>query len=376
MATIDPAHLTFALRTHERLRDLPRDGDLLWSPYSVAAALAMVAAGARGRTRDELDDYLAPGGGLDDLLDRVRAGASPDTDTAAPDASGVAVANTLWAQQGLPVVPAYEGLLRGMPGGAVRNADFHRDPGGAAGMINDDVAKTTRGLIRAIVDPNAVSGAEAVLVNALWVFVAWRDRFAVRETRPRTFHAPDGDRRVPMMRAQRRTAYAEAAGWRMATIAGHGGLAMDVLLPDRPLSETPPRPGDLAELYAAAREREVRLTLPRFEVEYGTELHPVVGALGAPTMFTDAADLTGISPKRLAVDKILHKARLRVDEAGAEGAAATAVTMKLAMAVQKPTPVDLTADRPFLIVVRHTSSALIYFLAELTTPTDPGPAKN
>ncbi|HEY3683246.1 MAG TPA: serpin family protein [Streptosporangiaceae bacterium] len=376
MATIDPAHLTFALRTHERLRELPRDGDLLWSPYSVAAALAMVAAGARGRTRDELDRYLAPGGSLDDLLDRVRAGAAPDTDAAAPDASGVAVANTLWAQQALPIVPAYEGLMRGMPGGAVRNADFHRDPGGAAGMINDDVAKTTRGLIREIVDANAVADADAVLVNALWVFVAWRERFAVRETRPRTFHAPGGDRQVPMMCAQRRMAYAEAAGWRMATVSGHGGLAMDVLLPDRPLSEAPPRPDDLAELYAAAREREVRLTLPRFEVEYGTELRPVVGGLGVPTMFAGDADLTGISPARLSVDKILHKARLRVDEAGAEGAAATAVVMKLSMAVQKHPPVDLTADRPFLIAVRHSSSGLLYFLAELTTPTDPGPAKD
>jgi serpin B len=151
---------------------------------------------------------------------------------------------------------------------------------------------------------------------------------------------------------------------------------MDVLLPDRPLAEAPPRTDDLAALYSAARQQEVRLALPRFEVEYGTELAGMVAELGAPTVFGPHADLTGISPARLLVDKVLHKARLRVDEAGAEGAAATAVIMKLAMAVPRHEPVEFTVDRPFLVVVRHASSGLVYFLAEITAPADPGPAKD
>jgi len=369
-STLDPAHLAFALRTHALLREQERDGDLLWSPYSVAAALAMVAAGAGGRTRDELAAYLAPGAGLDDLLERVRDAAVLDDD----QGSGLTVVNTLWTRADLPVEAAYEGRLRGMPGGALRTADFGRDPGGAAAAINEDVAKTTRGLIRSIVDRQAVTGAQAVLVNALWVYLAWIERFTVAQTGPLAFHTPDGDRQVPAMRARRQMTYGRANGWGLVTLPGHGGLALDILLPERPLAETEPRPEDLARLYDRAGRADVRLALPRFEVAYGTELSAVIAALGAATVFTDRADLSGISPVPLEVDKVLHKARLRVDEAGAEGAAATAVGMRLASAVRPREPVEFTVDRPYLVVLRHLRTGLVYFLAEITAPRDPGPA--
>lgn len=367
--TLDPAHLAFALRTHALLRDRPHDGDLLWSPYSVSAALGMVAAGARGRTREELAACLAPGSGLDDLLGRVRDAAELDDGGAG---SGLTVVNTLWTRPGLPVEPAYEGTLRGMPGGALRTADFSGDPGGAARAINEDVAKTTRGLIGSIVDRAAVSGAAAVLVNALWVYLAWVEPFETGRTRPLTFHAPGGDREVPAMRARRTMTYGTADGWRLVTLPGNGGLALDILLPEDPEAALP-GPDDLARLYDGAGRADVRLALPRFEAAYGTDLTAVISA-GAPTAFTGHADLSGISPVPLAIDKVLHKARLRVDEAGAEGAAATAAIMRVAGLARPRDPVEFTVDRPYLAVLRHLRTGLIYFLAEITDPRDPGPA--
>ena len=368
-STLDPAHLAFALRTHELLRERPGDGDLLWSPYSVAAALGMVAAGAGGRTREELAACLAPGSGLDDLLAHVRDAAELDD----AGGSGLTVVNTLWTRPDLPVEAAYEGTLRGMPGGALRTADFGHDPGGAAAAINDDVAKTTRGLIGSIVDRDAVTDARAVLVNALGVYLAWVEPFETGRTSPLTFHAPGGDREVPAMRARRQMAYGRGSGWRLVTLPGHGGLALDVLLPDDP-GAPPPAPDDLARRYGGAGRADVRLALPRFEAAHGTELSAVISALGATTVFTDGADLSGISPVPLEVDKVLHKARLRVDEAGAEGAAATAVGMRLASMARPRDPVEFTVDRPYLAVLRHLRTGLIYFLAEITDPRDPGPA--
>lgn len=367
--TLHPAHLAFALRAHALLRDRPRDGDLLWSPYSVSAALGMVAAGARGRTREELAACLAPGSGLDDLLGGIRDAAELDDD----GGSGLTVVNSLWTRPDLPVEPAYEGTLRGMPGGALCTADFGRDPGGAARAINEDVAKTTRGLIGSIVDRDAVAEARAVLVNALWVYLAWVEPFEVGRTRPLTFHAPGGDREVPAMRARRTMMYGRARGWRLVTLPGNGGLALDILLPESP-ETAPPGPDDLDRLYDGAGRADVRLALPRFEAAYGTDLTAVISALGAPTAFTDHADLSGISPVPLEIAKVLHKARLRVDEAGAEGAAATAATVRLASMARPRDPVEFTVDRPYLAVLRHLRTGLIYFLAEITDPRDPGPA--
>jgi serpin B len=60
---------------------------------------------------------------------------------------------------------------------------------------------------------------------------------------------------------------------------------------------------------------------------------------------------------------------LTVDEAGLEGAAATAMMMtRLAAVGPPPRPVRVRVDRPFLVLVRHRPSGALYFLARVTDP--------
>ncbi len=58
-----------------------------------------------------------------------------------------------------------------------------------------------------------------------------------------------------------------------------------------------------------------------------------------------------------------------VDEAGLEGAAATAMMMRLTAIVREPEPVRVEVDRPFLFLVRHRDSGALYFLARITDPS-------
>ena len=56
-----------------------------------------------------------------------------------------------------------------------------------------------------------------------------------------------------------------------------------------------------------------------------------------------------------------------MDEQGFEGAAATALTMRLtSMIVDEP--VAVTVDRPFLLLVRHAGTGAVYFLARVVEP--------
>jgi serpin B len=67
------------------------------------------------------------------------------------------------------------------------------------------------------------------------------------------------------------------------------------------------------------------------------------------------------------VSEVLHQAVLRVDEQGFEGAAATALTMRLtSMIIDEP--VAVTVDRPFLLLVRHAGTGAVYFLARVVEP--------
>jgi serpin B len=342
----------FALNLHRRLAS---EGDLVWSPYSVASALGLAATGARGRTYDELARAL---GGAPGDLNIAEAAALEDAE--------IAVANTLWLREGLPIEDAYQRAACGLPGAALHNADFAGDAERARQVINAEVAKTTRELIHDLLPAGSVDArTAAVIVNALYLKVAWQHPFAKGDTVPGPFHGPGGQRRVPMMRRTGRLRYAEADGWRMATLAAGGGVVADVLV--GPEEDGALSPELLRRLYDSARSVKVALSVPRFRVESQASLTGPLGALGVTTAFTDDADFSGMTPEPVKIDRVEHKAVLDVDEEGLEGAAATAVMMVPA-GMDMSRPVEFRVDRPFLVVVRHPATKAVYFLARVTEP--------
>ncbi|MFL6128307.1 MAG: serpin family protein [Mycobacteriales bacterium] len=363
--------LRFALALHARVAgDAP--GGFAWSPYSVASALGLTAAGARGRTREELTAVLAPDGDLDRLAAALAAGA---TLGAGQDASArLAVANTLWADLTLPLSPAYRALVKSWPGGEARGADFRGDPEAVRQEINADVERTTRGLITDLLEAGTVSrDTGAALVNALWLRASWTTPFEKGGTRPQPFRTPGGEVEVPTMRATRRLPYAARDGWQVVSVPAGEGVLADVLLPDGDLApaEAALDARLLAALLAATRPTEVALELPKVRVRGQASLEHPLAALGARLLFTPEADLSGVTDgeEPLAVDAAVHKAVLTLDEAGLEGAAATAVMMtRLAAVVTPPRPVPVRVDRPFLLLVRHRPTGALYFLARVTDP--------
>src|SRR3954462_3004449 len=106
--------------------------NLVFSPLSLQQSVAMAAAGARGRTRRELEAAL-----------RLRGGAVPGALGAGPVT--VDVANAVWAQAGYPLRGAYTARLRSAFGARVDKADFAHDAPGAVGRINRWASDRTHG---------------------------------------------------------------------------------------------------------------------------------------------------------------------------------------------------------------------------------------
>src|SRR5690606_26328376 len=98
-------------------------------------------------------------------------------------------------------------------------------------------------------------------------------------------------------------------------------------------------------------------------------LNPYLSELGIAAAFDRAAaDFSGITDQRpFWVEQVVHKAVLRVDEQGFEGAAATAVMMRT-VSVDLSPPVPFYVDRPFLLLVRHRRTGAVYFLARVVEP--------
>jgi serine protease inhibitor len=124
----------------------------------------------------------------------------------------------------------------------------------------------------------------------------------------------------------------------------------------------------LTDLLAASRQRKINLQLPKLHLRTQAELTPALSTLGVHTVFTNDADLSGISEDPLAVQAVLHESVLKVEEEGLEGAAATAVMMRL-LSFDPERPVEVVVDRPFLLLVRHAQSGAVYFSARVTDPS-------
>ncbi|WP_158840668.1 serpin family protein [Saccharothrix deserti] len=346
----DRAHLTFALTLHDAVA-ADRTRNACWSPYSVASALGMTAQAAHGETEAELVALL----GADHA--KVLKGAVVGDD------AEFAVANTLWAWDALPLNEGFLTDLAGWPGAKARSAPFVDDPEGARKLINADVAETTHQLIPELLAAGAItSDTVATLVNALYLKAAWMEEFPEHDTADLPFRDAGN---VPTMRREGSMRYAQRAGWQAVGLPARGGVEAVVLLPDGDLGGTEGVP----EVLEALDREQIELFLPKLDLSVNVSLADALQEVGVRTMFTRAADLTGLSPDpRLYVDDVVHEAVLRLDEQGFEGAAATAVMMRLTSFMPVEPARTVRVDRPYLLLVRHADTGAIFFFAQVAKP--------
>jgi serpin B len=362
-------------------RLLAGGGNLICSPLSVHLALAMTLLGARGTTASELaavlhtDDPARLAGGLNVLSTTLARRAGQVTVGDQKLDLQLDLANALWGQRGIGWQPAFLDALATDFGAGMRTVDFAADPEQARRAINAWVGQVTRGTIGELIGQGALhSDTRLALVNALHLKAPWLEPFDQQSTRPGTFTLTGGRTvSAELMSADPTTAsYTRAPGWQAVTLPYAGeNLAMTLVLPD------PGRAGTLAQtldgaglrrMITAPERAAVQVTLPRWKARTSSSLQSPLEALGAKTLFTDAADLSGMTgTQRLAVDAVLHQGYIAVDEIGTEASAATAV---LARAVSAPAEVfTLRFDRPFLYVVHDVATAVPLFLGRVADPT-------
>ena len=352
---------------------LAASGNVVFSPASIAAALRMALAGARGDTAGELAAVLhlpGPEAAADGL--KQLAGIRPGDDLTfrAP--------NIMWLESAESVRDDFLAQLAETV--AVERCDFARAPEAARQVINDAVAEQTAGKITGLIPPGVMDSlTRLVLTNAVYLKALWTHQFPARDTTQKPFYPERlGPTPVDMMHLAADLDYHRGDGYQAVLLPYRGGsLAMAVVLPDGPLSEFTGRLGGaggvgglLAGLLSSGDQCQVDLSMPRFRVDAGFMLKDTLESLGVRTAFTPAADFSGITDDEpLHISAVVHKAWIDVGEEGTEAAAATAVTISALALVRKPPPeVTLVFDRPFLFVIADAASGLPLFLGQFTRP--------
>ncbi len=371
----------FALDLYAKART--QKGNIAFSPFSIATALEMAAAGAKGETAAQMQKVLHLDGGADATLD---VAAALVAGYGAPDnAVTLKLANRLFGERSFTFEKPYLSRMQAAFGAPLEGVDFAHHPEDARTRINGWVAGQTNDRIKDLIPAGGLQNdARLVLTNAIYFLGDWADGFDKQRTSAASFSTSKSEtKQVSTMHKTGHYGFASAPGVKVLDLPYKGGaLAMTIVLPDAvdglAAVEGKLTPAVLDGWIHGLTPTNVAVALPKLEIDPAAPLSlgEALASLGMPLAFDGAhADFTGIAnpanpADRLHISKVFHKAFVKVDEKGTEAAAATGVvTIRAAAVVAEPPSQPFKADHPFLFLIRDARTNMILFMGKTTDPS-------
>jgi len=392
---------------------LKPDENAVVSPTSIALALGMARAGAKGETASQMDavlhatgwDELGPGlNALEQALTSRNATWQDGSLDPPHRELALRIANASFAQRDWAIEQAYLDAIASTFGGGLRLVDYVAHPEAARQAINAWVSRQTMERIPELLGPGIVTPANRLwLVNAIYLKANWAAEFERSATKPLPFTRLDGSRvQVPTMSRQGTIPYATGTGWKATELhyLGAGGstrLAMTLILPDDLASfESKLTASQIGRITATLEDESeklgvitpgtsgewcdegtfpyvVKISMPRFGIETRADLVGSLRSLGMDLATGGTADFSGItSPSELFISAVIHQANIDVDEEGTEAAAATAVGGSTTGGCGGPQPlkvITLRLNRPFLFVLRDVETGAVLFMGRVVDPS-------
>ena len=359
---------TTALQNSVKMTDLlsaeASGKNIMFSPTSLNFALGMIAEGAKGETKEILDDYL----GTNDFaayakeyLGKIKAYNTEDESYEYQ--SKVKIADAVWVDNGLTLQEKFKNTVSDSFGAEVEAVDFSAAEK-TCDVINSWCDKNTEGLIPKIITPDLINDNTGLcLTNSLYFESGWSgEPWNVSDTEE-------------SFGKKEKTKYMTCTGDRYyendkATAFGRdyaNGLSFIGILPndegDFNLEDL-----DIGGLLKSNPEYdEVDCKMPKLNFETSTVLNDMLSSMGLDNLFSSNSDFSGIVDQNVNVDTILQKTKLELDENGTKAAAVTAVTMECMSATVEKEPIIKAVEltRPFAFLIYDRSNDEILFIGKV-----------
>jgi serine protease inhibitor len=363
----------FGFNLFREVTSQEEDINVFMSPLSVSMALGMTMNGADGATLEAMKMTLEFSGLTMEEIDQsykslmeLLIGLDPEVQ--------FQIANSIWYRLGLPFKQEFLDSCSYYFDAEVADLDFARPD--AASIINQWVGNHTNGRIERIVNDPIDPLIVIFLINAIYFKGTWTTEFDPGLTAEDLFNLPDGSS-VPCKMMQRPGAgkvneFTYFANSRLQAVDlpyGNDLFSMTIVLPSEDT--------DIDSLIAGLDENgwneiadslsmcEGHLSMPRFKLEYETDLCPVLTTLGMGIAFSGGADFSRMCEGLgIFISQVKHKTFVKVDEKGTEAAAVTVVTGATGVGER----FNMVVDRPFLFVIRENHSGTILFIGKIVDP--------
>ncbi|KAF2894773.1 hypothetical protein ILUMI_11399 [Ignelater luminosus] len=340
-------------------------GNFLVCPLSVDIVLALVHAGARGETAQQLSTGLhLPES--HEKIEQIFTKLAPTLQS--NDKYNLSSANKVYVKDNFKISDKFKSTAVNVFDAEIQNIDFTKKEQAATEM-NKWVEDKTHDKIKDLISPDDLNQyTRAVLINAIYFHGQWVKQFDEYSTRKRTFYLNANDHvETDMMEITDSFNYYESPDLnaKFLELPYEGGdITMTFVLPNDK-DGLPALEARIDEVLATPKYsfERVHVIIPKFKIETTIQFKPILQALGIKDAFEDNADFSGIGAQKepLKISKVIQKAFIEVEEKGTTAAAATAVMLVELASFDIPTspPKQFVADHPFVCYLR-SSSAIIF----------------
>jgi serine protease inhibitor len=344
-----------------------RAGNVVFSPTSIFVTLCLLYNGACGNTYIELATALGLPSDKDlnpwmrQLINYINSHNPQELDVQLVSALFFASGEHLHFDFANTLTEAYSASLY--------SVDFYQPDG--VDRVNAWVSNATRGKISSIVS-QLLPPPRFVIANAIYFLGKWVDPFNASDTTTDDFYLPDGgSKKVSMMAKTANFRFYEDGDCQSVLLPYKGGnYALQIVLPRTMQSPMRllPRIEELAKRATAAPPVSVQLAMPKFKLDFGVHLQNALGGIGIRDLSDPVnCDLARIG-HNMAVDIIIHKALIDVDEQGTEAAAVTAAVMFGSASAGSGSQVAMRVDHPFIFSICDTVTGQVLFLGTIFVP--------
>jgi len=359
-------------------------GNILVSPFSSHLALGMVANGAKGNTKKEIEralGYSKSDQALNSEYKSVLKKMSGDKNLT------LETANKAYFSK--EPSKKYTKVIKKTFNDQPTVIDFKNTPEEEIrGMINEFVMERTHGKIKNLISKDLITKNTAfILINALYFKGSWKHKFDEKLTKKTSFYPTSNEKdkiKVPMMRMRRslKTFFAHMEPFRAKVLhLPYSGdrVSMILILPkERHQLETVIKQIKLLglgkllndlEKVKKGEKRNVWVHVPKFSTKKTLRLNKPLKQLGMKLMFKDGAQFAMLADERerVKVSQVLQKIHLSVYEEGSEATTATAIIGSHFMSATIKE--DFKCDEPFLLLLVDEMTKMILFAGKIKDPT-------
>ncbi|XP_061116603.1 hibernation-specific plasma protein HP-55-like [Conger conger] len=348
-------NLDFAFRLYKHISAQPdsQSKNVFFSPLSVSVALAALSVGARGKTHQQLFEGL--GFNSTEITTEEVSQAFQHIHHNLNEKTGIdlLLGNALFIGQDFKPRPEFLESMKRYYESDGFSTHFSK-PEEAKEQINKYVNEKTKGKISELVqdvDPLTVM----YIINYIYFKGKWEIPFDPKATKEHDFHVDDKTAvSVPMMYEEDyfHVYHDEDISTHVLQLHYNESVSMMLVLPEKGLQglEEVVCKNHLQKWIRSVGKKKYQVYVPKLSLKTSYQLKEILSEMGITDIFGDTADLTGIlEGGKLAVSKVMHKATIDMDEAGATAAAATGIGGGGSSAgFPAPTPV-LKFDRPFMV---------------------------